>query len=618
MLKKATIFKDFFISTNAGNTGVLFRQNSPLIIDVKNDNFARQVQILDNDNIADLFDYKYITFDNNAVFEITDCIKNGKYTTLFIQYLSNIIFNSIDANFRVDAVSSNTLQKLGLDINDFLKILGNNTTIATEEYATGAATQDPLLYVIKLRFSQIPQNLNYYFSGNANEVTRITTERNTGGTLIHNQSYLNRNNLSALSINDFTQFDNAVTVLLPIPIRGNIILNFNNGYGVFTFTMSAFINTLSALISDLTLTAELTILTKNSLAVISENSSSQITILDELTTQRIIIQAGAITNLTNTFFRTVKLPVTGDSPITATTDASLCILCECSKRRQSNSDIFNGVWEVFNYFRLQLSNFPDTRALLSISLLNNTLDISQLRNNYLLIKRQNQSLRVYIDYERNVYEDIQTTFEYAKDAYSNYDAFQKSNIELTNRQNAAALILQQKQQRDMQTVNSVATGFNTALGAAGSFAAGDIAGGVMNIVGGAANIAADEIKSNMRQQNDTANQNLTAAQAHERARSVIVPSSELHGSLSILNAFISMLAAQGKTSLYTLKFIDLNRMQMACLEKFVFDNVITDKITDISQIVKPLWQQYNNFFQVKIANRSALNNRKDFIIFAEI
>ena len=82
------------------------------------------MQILDNADTTDLFDYKYITFDDSAVFEITSCIKNGKYTTLFIQYLSNITFDVADSNFRVDGVSVDKLQRLGFDINQFAEILG--------------------------------------------------------------------------------------------------------------------------------------------------------------------------------------------------------------------------------------------------------------------------------------------------------------------------------------------------------------------------------------------------------------------------------------------------------------------------------------------------------------
>ena len=68
MLKTASIFKDFKISVNADNTAVTFYKVGEITASVKNDNFATQVQILDNDDTTD-FDYKYITL-TIAVFEI--------------------------------------------------------------------------------------------------------------------------------------------------------------------------------------------------------------------------------------------------------------------------------------------------------------------------------------------------------------------------------------------------------------------------------------------------------------------------------------------------------------------------------------------------------------------
>lgn len=615
MLKQGTLFKDFHISASVNNTSVTFTKNAPLLVSVKNDNFASQVQILDNEGITDFFDYKYITFDNSAVFEITDCIKNEKYTTLFIQYLSNITFDAADTNFRVDAVSANTLQKLGLDINDFLKILGNNVTIDTSEITSHTnSAQAAFIYAIKLRFSEIPKNLNYRFTGNKNQVTSVDTDRGTGRNLIHNQSYINQGKIPSSSA-DFTQFDNAATVIIPIPVRGEIGVTWGNTNSPYAYDMIAFIRTLDAIISDLTLTAEITMLTSGSLVSIESDHIAEIRIADMQTHQTIILANGVGSDLMLKSFRVTNHNIYEASGYPSQViDSALCILTEGF---HLSAQFLCGTWEVLNYFKLYLDTKQTNRALLSLSMLNNTLDISQLRHDYILIKRQSQSLRFYIDYERNVYEDVQTTFEFARSAYSNYDAYQKANIELTNRQSLDTLRQQQKQQRDIQTVNSVHSGFNTALNAIGNIASGNFAGAAMGVLGGAGNIAADEIKFNMSRQNETANQKLSAAQAHERARSVIVPSSELHGSLSMLNAFTSMLAAQGKTSLYTLNYIVLNPFQLACLEKYIFENVITDKIINMSQLTKPAWQTLHNFYQVKIANRSALNNRKDLIIFVE-
>ena len=81
-LKQATIFKDFN-KHNGENESYIFQKVEPITISVKNDNFATQVEIYDESEETDFFAYKYITFDDSAIFEITDCMKNEKYTTLF-------------------------------------------------------------------------------------------------------------------------------------------------------------------------------------------------------------------------------------------------------------------------------------------------------------------------------------------------------------------------------------------------------------------------------------------------------------------------------------------------------------------------------------------------------
>ena len=44
---------------------------------------------------------------------------------------------------------------------------------------------------------------------------------------------------------------------------------------------------------------------------------------------------------------------------------------------------------------------------------------------------------------------------------------------------------------------------------------------------------------------------------------------------------------------------------------------ISIKYLNHPQVTKPEWQTLNNYYQVKIANRSAINTRKDLIIFVE-
>lgn len=648
-LKVAKIFKDFLITANTDNTGVRFVMNEPLDVSVKNDNFASQVEILDNADTTDLFDYKYITFDGAAVFEITDAIKNGKYTTLFVQYLSNITFDAYDPNFRVDAVSARTLQRLGLDINDFLQILGNNVVVQTEDVtAFDDPTQELFLYAVKLRLSEIPQNLNRYLDYDGSVKTDGATGNNRGfwRNRVFVSSYNQRDELPN-DAKQFVQFDNAVTVILPIPSRGkfgrydmNIYIYKPNGsYVTQSCNLSTLIIALNELITDLTLTAEITVLSGRSIMFMTTNSGGA-----QQDMQPMEITYNESEGRTNINVRLTGAGSAGDpsTPIFG----SYLRLTEDSKNTNPNMHYYhialmlegddtgnpysgcNGIWELYNYFSVHINGVSNKRALLSFTMLNNTIDISQLRNDYVLLQRRSQSIRVYVDYERNIYTDIQTTFEFAKNAYSNYDAYKAANIDLTQQQQFDMLKQQQKQARDLQTVDTSFAAVSGVMGAAQAAGAGFVAGGAGGaVLGGltsaaksAASIAQNEIKFNMQQQNQIANAKLAALQEHERARSTIVPSSELHGSLTFLDAFIAVLTGSEYdyvSAYYTLRYIDLNDIQLAQVEKYAFDGAITDKINAVSQITRPEWQTLHPFYQVKIENRSAINNRKSLLVFAE-
>lgn len=612
MLKTASIFKDFRISFNTESTAVTFYKVSPLSVSVKNDNFAEQVQILDNDDTTDLFDYKYITFDDSAVFEITDCIKNDKYTTLFIQYLSNITFDTENSNFRVDGISVATLQRLGFDINQFAEILGNSLKIDYVNYnAEDIDEQEYFIFGIKLRLSELPADLNYRFTGTGNEVTLVTDDLNVGNT-IYNPSIANVE-IAPDDLLSETSIDNAKTVIIPMPLSAITLLRFGaaNTYG---FQFKDVINTLSKLITNLTLTAEIIPITSNTLVFMHDFMPKNITIEQGILGTEIIIPdvAPDIAKFTNMLRAPSGLVDEG------VTKAAPCFVMDGMVTGTGQSTRKWNICEVFDFIKINLPETAANESYINTIILDNSIDISKVKNNYFYLKRGNGYIRIYIDIEKNIYTDIVNTLEFAKNVYSNFEAYQKSNIELVNSQNNAALQQQQQQKRGLQTVSSVTSGVNTAIGAVSQFASGNILGGVTGLLSGGANIASEEIKFNMQQQNERANNKLAAAQALERARSTITPSSDLKGSVSLITALKGAYNAdENYITPIILSKVRLTPMQMYTIQKYIFDNAITDKVSNISQIVKPEWQTIYNFYQAKISNKSAINTRKDLIIFVE-
>ena len=609
MLKTATIFKDFKIAANADNTAVTFEQNGGKSIKVKNDNFSEQVQILDNDGLTDLFDYKYITFDDSAVFEIKDCIKNGNYTTLFIQYLSNISFDTPDNNFRVDGVSVNTLQRLGLDLNEFLKILGNGATIGRKDFLI-FENSVPVVYAVKMRVSELPQNIRYAPSGNGNNVELAAVE--TLNFNIYSHSPTTAQPLyEPTSSGDFLASENAISLFLIIPpTQGYARLNFGNGQPNYTFSLDSFFNALNTLITDLVLSIEITLLSESSLLYTADNDVFKMDF--DISAAGIEIKIPNVVideDLALWSFRVIDSSVlpSGSSHISSGFPIIATI-----------AHAFGGYRESYNFIKIDTINQLPYVSFLNFEFLGSLIDCAQLRNDYIYIKRQSQSMRAYIDIERNIYTEIPTTIEYAKSAYSNYEAYQKANIDLLNGQEKAALAQTHEQQRNIKNIEHLQSGVNAATSALWSFGFGNIAGGIGSLVGGATNMAFDEKKFNMKQQNDTANLRLQSTQAHERAAAAVVPSSDIKGSINLTTSIKTVRDnTQASLSLITTNYITANDIQMSQLEKYIFDNSITEKVTNISQITKPTWQTLNKFYQVKICNRSALNTRKDLIIFVE-
>lgn len=630
-LKQAQIFKDFYIAANADNTGVTFSMNAPLTVSVKNDNFAQQVQILDNADTTDLFDYKYITFDGHAVFEITDCIKNDKYTTLFVQYLSNIKFDAVDSNFRVDAVSIKSLQLLGLDTSGLLAILGNGASIGIDEVDTQSNLQPTFAYAIKVRLSAIPDNANFIKSSTATAgfAESSTDILKRSRAKVVNQSYTFFNsgggNISTASA---SCFDTAYTCLLPIPTKGTFVIVTSEG--TTFYGMADFVSALTTIISDLTLSVEITMFNG---ATILQQIGSVTTVPTYLTNSDLSRSNDSFGNQTiwtltlsnvrlNTYVRFLKNP-------NGTTLNRPAIPCPCifMLTEDNEEGTFNsGLVECFNWLYLKVlelnDDVPQSRIYTSIELLGNTIDISRLRKTYLHLKRGDRKMRCYIDVSQNHYQDIMTDWEYIKSAFSNYEAYAKGNMYLVQWQQTAALDQRQQQARELQTVDTAFSAANTVTSTIKSAATGNYLGAASNLVGGAANIAQSEIKFNMHQQNDRANLGLSQYQERERARKTLVPSSERSGTISpttYLTAIPAVSQNNNKIhSFFTRHYFNVTQNVLAVLERYIFESQVTDKYNAIYDLAKPDWQTRHNYFQVKIENNSIINNRKGLIIFAEV
>lgn len=660
MLKKAKIFKDFIISTDENNIGVVFRMRGVLEVSVKNDNFATDV-LIKTENV-DFFAYRYITFDGEAVFEITDVVKNGKYYSLSVRYISNIIFSDDngadvpDPDYYIDGVSASTLQRFGVDLATFLAVLGKNVKreiIDVREI--NDERQKPFLYAVKVRLSECPQNLSDVFDVTlGGNVRRIVGAGTTGKDLADkNFAYISTkkvSNSNAISGYAFQQFDSAFSCLLIIPPypttyvgAKNLTDNTISEYHTNNITIGDFLARLNLLITDLTISAELCIVPLDHIVTFTgiDAYSEPLEIVDAddvpdyaARPARVLLvpyhEQDAHPSNTHTPWADAWRDFT--SGVDTTKKYPLFCIQLYTLPDTMAPDRYYGISEILAPFDIYINDLADPSTVVtSVRILGNEISLKDCRNDYITIWRRAQKMRIFTDFDRGVYTDIETTFEFTRDAYSNYEAYKKANIDLIQRQQSASLELQQEQQRKQFIVNQVFATYegvrSTITDTGAELLNGDWGAAAKAAARGVENIllsgAKAGISQKMARQNAQANLRLAQEQAHEQARETIVNAGDLGGSLQYTEAFVSDTYDAMRPqdvypySLFTLSRLVASDIDMRRLERYAFDMDVIDKVRDAADVVRPAWQYMHSFFQMRIKNKNPLNNKKDMIIFAD-
>lgn len=660
MLKKAKIFKDFIVSTDENNVGVVFRMRGALEVSVKNDNFATDV-LIKTENV-DFFAYRYITFDGEAVFEITDVIKNGKYYALSVRYISNIIFSDDngadvpDPDYYIDGVSASTLQRFGVDLATFLSVLGKNVKREIVDVREiNDERQKPFLYAVKVRLSECPQNLSDVISvDDTGKLTRLAGVGKVGKDVADNNfvfiSPRKIPDATQVSGRAFQQFDSAFSALLIIPPYPTTYIGAKNlttgrvaDYRADEFTIHDFLTRLNLLITDLTISAELCIIPFEHIAFFSGVSSYANGLEVEDATDVATYRPRPARALLVPFYDQTTRPGDTNSPWAdawrdfnsgVDTARHYPIFCNqiFSSTDQISDYIYWGISEILAPFDVYIDNLSDASTVItSVRVLGNEISLKDCRNDYITIWRRAQKMRIFTDFDRGVYADVETTFEFTRDAYSNYEAYKKANIDLVQRQQTASLEQQQEQQRKQFIVNQAFATYegvrDTITDTGAELLSGDLGAAAKAASRGIENILLSGAKAGilqkMSRQNAQANLRLAQEQAHEQARETIVNAGDLGGSLQYIEAFVSDTADLDRAqdaypySLFTLSRLVASDIDMRRLERYAFSADIIDAIRDAADVARPVWQYMHSFFQMRIKNKNPLNNKKDMIIFTD-
>lgn len=728
VLKEATIFKTFKIAPNATNTGVTFSMNSPQKIKIKNDNFAQQVEILDAN--LDLFDYKYITFDGKAFFEITDTVANENYTTLFVQYVSTLKngFDKTENDFAVESITVTELTKIGLSLNDVIGIFDERLDI--KELNEQAITSDDgaFCYAVKIRLSDIPSNSFFRYNNDFKGISAVSRDilRNKKTKMV-NQSYNKYIVNSPIKDNNLNQFDFTYNFFLIVPTFNTVSFE-ADGAQFAQYNLYDFLKTLTALLSDLTISLELTILNKNSLLttnitntgfiytiplelgradsvkndlfsphaqigsqmwadvnivgggthrifctlavkggqygypasqIVNANFSSTLDLVAGTYRLKMLNGLGIEDNagigvydiigsgygnwrieFTITISKTGSVIVDGYNSVdiginsvnfikpkhdviaqnlitinNVYTAQKICPIIFAGSIEYDTQNINNnavaGIVECLSFYKLKVKTDAN-RIYLLLKIFSNTVDLSQLKKDYVIIKRFSQYIRIYLDYENNIFEDITTVIEYTQDAFSNYQAYIKGNMALAQEQERNALIQQQKQAKEINRFDRTSGLLRGGL--IGGLFSGSVKGAVAGAVGGITDAYISEKKLNIQQQNDIANLRLQQQYKNEYAAKSISTTSEKSGDISFTD-FIN--AVVDFSSIYDVVYIDIDTdTKRDLIYNYIIENGIVEKIYDIKQIKAPSYSG-KTYYNVVIRNRSRINNRKGFVIYAE-
>lgn len=583
--RKATLFYDFIITPSADNKSVTCYMCLPLEVDCKLDNFATSMTLrayVEDDYTG----YKYVTFDGANVFEIVSAIRNGDMWNFGLQYLSEFLFDTRDYSRYVSGVSVRKLQYLGFSVSDFFGIVGNQLRVK-ETNLSGSFFENPrpFMFAAKITFSELPQNLNKYASisgigetSRVGEILSPTVSRN-----ISRNDALNSPD-AAPNPQNFTQFDESINVLLPIPITLNgerMTCHFDSDQGVvfdMPFNMATFVEALAALISDLTLSVQLTVIGQRSLITAYQLSST----------------APVKTNYISFSHNRLVIKNNGEGGemvrvFPGNTSATAGMYQPCFVMKKSY-ETWSGLYEVYDYIKVPLPECEVNEARTNLIFLGNDIDISSIRNDFFFIQRLENGLRIHIDLLRNDYVDITTSIEFDKNAYSNFTAYKQANLQLVQDQEKSHFELQRAQQLFEYQTNAAFAELSATGDSVEKVIEEDYSGAISSAIRHGVNSVQNAIGFATKQAFAEQNFVLKQSQARTMALRTIVPSSRLNGTQTLISAFCTLEGSSVGTTLYSVKSVLLSDTQMRVLEKYMLDSNIMDGVESVADIARPDWQ----------------------------
>lgn len=537
------------------------------------------------------FDFKYFTADGEAIFEIVTANRNGNLWEFTLKFLTHYrLGTNISERFFISGQTPHEENKLNMSVNEIIGAIGNAASLLKVEFGNSANFG----FFIKIKTSSMPQNL-YIFDRTDRtwHASNYSAQQRGYGSYSTNAispplpsefEQLKTKKFSDYNINDYSY-----TFYIPVPVSGSKnqkselkIKYASGGEGVdFSLTLNdyTFFAALSALITDITTSVDIVPCSqyRSALGVLTTDKVVPITAKRKAFSLR--------TDYTLDYSQDSILPsdpprYVGDGtllgikspqpypPNGSDFDFYPVFWCETSPMPSAGGRL-QGFAQ--NYDFIDIPANSDAQNILIF--LGNEIELvdsaASFENERLWAKVNEDGIRIYTRFSANDFVDIDNSVEFDKNAFSNFQAYIKSNIALSNSQELAQLRLQQTWERRTHYLDQTEAGIKGISSAVSGGLKSGVKGAVTAGLTAALDMADSEVRYQMKVAQQNAQTEMSQKQALERASQTIVPGTTLKGAVNLSDIYQ---ITNGFNTSFSFKYFSLTKEAQRRLYNYLITN----------------------------------------------
>lgn len=562
----AILFSHFELSNDTS-----LKPHSPKYVNCRVGNGSNNIIIygLAKNDTEHINMYRYIYFGSEEVYEIINYTILGVRSSspsntninirLSIRFLMHyeLYFSLGHEGYTVKAQSPTYLMDAGINKNELVNVIYNKKIAFNRDYVSASLFNNnasvPMHPALKITYSQLPQSFDRAFTGKG----VINTTVPQGGYALNTQYSFDSDvevNYADIIASAQSQLDapmaatrGNVTVIVPIPVADITKLTIRQGNGLFLnyqFGRNAFGASLPYLLNDLVQEVSITYITDDTLLLFNKKNrfcDCKITYQNMGNTTSQISFTISARNQSGQFAEDYAFGnmIRGISAADIQSLGMVPIFVLKCNPDASATTLLEGILEGYSYMQLPKPQGMNSSNIIftSLDFAGNKVDLTgynYITDPPLCIKRLPKGIRIYTNYNLRDYVDLPLDYDYSKNAFGNYVAYQKANLELAEKQALDAQKLNYEYQVN-KSFNNPAQWTRALTGAlsASLLTGSPVAGGGV-LIGGALNSYTNFLQA----QNDNAHAvekiNLNFSQQKQYAQKAFFPQEYIKGT-TLLN-----------------------------------------------------------------------------------